>query len=65
MTSFMLACTLNGIISGGIHFKNVNHCIDYRDKLNNQTYIKDDKPQKYECICKLVPFVDTNKVRVY
>ena len=61
----MLACTLNGIVSGGIYFENVNVCIDYRDKLNNQTYMRKNKPQTYECICKLIPFVDTEKVRVY
>jgi len=65
MTAFMLACTLNGIATGGIYFENVNYCIDYRDKLNNQTYMRENEPQKYECICKLIPFVDTNKVRVY
>lgn len=65
MTAFMLACTLNGIVSGGIYFENVNVCIDYRDKLNNQTYMRENKPQTYECICKLIPFVDTDKVRVY
>ena len=61
----MLACTLNGIVSGGIYFENVTVCIDYRDKLNNQTYMRENKPQTYECICKLIPFVDTDKVRVY
>ena len=65
MTAFMLACTLNGIVSGGIYFENVNVCIDYRDKLNNQTYMRENKPQTDECICKLIPFVDTDKVRVY
>ena len=65
MTAFLLACTMNGIATGGIYFQNVNHCIDYRDKLNQQTFMKDDKPQTYECICKLVPFVDTEKVKVY
>ena len=65
MTAFMLACTLNVIVSGGIYFENVNVCIDYRDKLNNQTYMRENKPQTYECICKLIPFVDTDKVRVY
>ena len=61
----MLACTLNGIANGGIYFRNVNVCMHYRDTLNHQTYMKDDKPQTYECMCKLVPFVDTEKVKVY
>ena len=47
MTAFMLACTLNGIVNGGIYFENVNICIQYRDKLNNQSYMKADKPQVY------------------
>ena len=33
--------------------------------LDNQTFMKGDEPQTYECICKLVPFVDTDKVKVY
>ena len=65
MTAFLLACTLNGIMNGGIYFRDVNVCIDYRDSLNQQSYMKDDKPQTYECICKLIPYVDTEKVRVY
>ena len=65
MTAFLLACTLNGIANGGIYFRNVNVCMHYRDTLNQQTYMKDDKPQIYECICKLIPYVDTEKVKVY
>ena len=65
MTAFLLACTLNGIANGGIYFRNVNVCMHYRDTLNQQTYMKDDKPQLYECMCKLVPFVDTGKENVY
>ncbi len=65
MTAFLLACTLNGIANGGIYFRNVNVCMHYRDTLNQQTYMKDDKPQVYECMCKLVPFVDTGKIKVY
>jgi hypothetical protein len=65
MTAFLLACTLNGIMNGGIYFRDVNVCIDYKDSLNQQTYMRDNKPQTYECICKLIPYVDTEKVRVY
>jgi len=65
MTAFLLACTLNGIVNGAIYFRNVNVCLDYKDALNNQTYMKDDKPQVYECMCKLVPYVDISKVKIY
>ena len=65
MTAFLLACTLNGIVNGGIYFKSVNVCIHYKNILDNQTVMKGNEPQTYECICKLVPFVDTNKVKVY
>jgi len=40
-------------------------CIHYKNILDNQTFMKGNEPQTYECICKLVPFVDTNKVKVY
>jgi len=65
MTAFLLACTLNGIVNGGIYFQNVNVCIYYKNILDNQTFMKDNEPQTYECICKLIPFVDTDKVKVY
>jgi|TARA_R110002012_G_scaffold196973_2_gene365490 hypothetical protein len=65
VTAFLLACTLNGIATGGIHFEDVNICIGFKDKLNNQSFMKDNTPQRYECMCKLVPFVDKEKVRVY
>jgi hypothetical protein len=65
MTAFLLACTLNGIVNGGIYFRNVNVCLHYRDVLDNQSFIKNNETQTYECICKLVPFVDTDKVKVY
>ena len=46
MTAFLLACTMNGIANGGIYLQTINHCIDYKDKLNQQTYMKEDKRQK-------------------
>jgi hypothetical protein len=27
--------------------------------------MKDDKPQVYECMCKLIPFVNAEEVKVY
>ena len=65
MTAFLLACTLNGIVNGGIYFKSVNVCIHYKNILDNQTFMKGNEPQTYECICKLIPYVDTDKVKVY
>jgi hypothetical protein len=52
-------------MGGGIYFKNVNDCIHFRNKLHNQVIVKGEKEELYQCMCKLVPSVDTNKVKVY
>tara|TARA_R110002153_G_scaffold44645_4_gene125868 strand:+ start:239 stop:439 length:201 start_codon:yes stop_codon:yes gene_type:complete len=66
MTAFMLFCTLNGFVDeGAIYFKNVNDCLRFEKKLSNQTYMKNDKEQVYDCICKVIPNVDSKKVRIY
>ncbi len=66
MTAFMLYCTLNGFVAeGAIYFRNVNDCLSFEKKLSNQTYMKNDEEQVYDCICKLIPKVDPEKVRIY
>jgi len=52
-------------LEGGIYFKNVNHCVMYKDKLHNQVVMKGQDEQKYQCMCKLVPNIDPSKVKVY
>ena len=66
MTAFMLACYMNGVAQGGVYFKAVNDCTYYTKFLSKQQY-KDEAGQSvtYECICKLVPQVNPDKVRVY
>jgi hypothetical protein len=66
MTAFMLACYLSGSLSATLHFRNVNDCLYYSRYLGDQTYDSADGKQIiYECMCKVVPNVDTKKVRVY
>lgn len=65
MTAFMLACYMNGVMQGSIYFKSVTDCTFYAENLSGQEYKKDDKTQIYDCMCKLVPNVDEDKVRVY
>ena len=66
MTAFMLFCTLNGFVDEkSIYFRNVNDCLRFEKKLSNQTYMKNNKEQVYDCICKVIPNVDSNKVKVY
>jgi len=67
MTAFMLYCTLNGFLvnEGTIYFRNINDCLRFEKKLSNQTFMKNNKEQVYDCICKLIPKVDPKKVRVY
>ena len=66
MTAFILACYLNGVADrDGIYFRSAASCMDFRQMLSNQTYMKDDEKFTYECICELVPYVNKDKVRVY
>ena len=66
ITSFLLLCTLNGTVTeGGIYFRNVNDCMSFKETLNNQSFMKKNKPQLYECMCKLIPKVDPKKVQIY
>ena len=66
MTAFMLACYLNGIAQGAIYFRSVNDFTYYTKFLSEQEFDSETgQKQIYECICKLVPQVDKDKVRVY
>jgi len=64
VTAFMLVCYL-GANMEFIHFKNINDCILYKNSLHNQVIERNKEKQVYQCMCKLIPNVDTNKVRVY
>ena len=68
MSAFLLICTLNGIINngdGGIYFRNANECMNFKNILSGQSYIKNDEKQVYDCMCKLVPNINPEKVRIY
>ena len=65
MSAFVLICYLGFKMEGKIHFKNINDCLSYKNKLNNQTIFKGKKEQVYQCMCKLVPQIDDKKMRVY
>ena len=67
MSAFLLICTLNGFLDqgGGVYFRNANDCMNFKDILSGQSYMKNDEKQVYDCMCKLVPKIDEKKVRVY
>ena len=66
MTAFMLSCYMNVIAQGAIYFKSVNDCTYYTKFLNEQEYdTETGQKQVYKCICKLVPQINPDKVRVY
>jgi len=65
MTAFMLVCYLGLQVEGGIYFKDVNNCISFKKKLHNQVIMKNNKEEVYQCMCKLVPTIDPDKVRIY
>tara|TARA_R100000322_G_scaffold118361_1_gene76473 strand:- start:512 stop:715 length:204 start_codon:yes stop_codon:yes gene_type:complete len=67
MTAFMLYCTLNGFLvkEGAVYFRNINDCLRFEKKLSNQVFMKNKEEQVYDCICKLIPNIDADKVKVY
>ena len=65
MTAFMLACYMNGALQGSIYFKSVNDCTFYSQNLSGQQFDTDNGIQEYNCLCKLVPQIDSDKVKVY
>ena len=65
MTAFMLACYLNGVADGQIYFRSASDCVTFSRYLSKQEYDMKGKTQVYDCICKLVPLVNEEKVRVY
>ena len=65
MSAFILVCYLGLKMEGNIYFRNVDDCLSYKDRLNNQTIFKGKKEKTYQCMCKLVPQIDEKKVRVY
>ena len=65
MTAFMMVCYLGLKMEGGIYFKDVNNCLSYKERLHNQTIMKDEKEELYQCMCKLIPTIDSKKVKVY
>ena len=66
VSAFLLICSLNGVIDKtGIYFRSATSCMDFKKILSNQSYKRKEEEVVYECICKLVPKVNPNKVRVY
>ena len=67
ITVFMLSCLLlpSKLDKSMICFKSVNDCTYYKKVLNNQQFIKGNETNTYTCICKLVPSIDPDKVKVY
>lgn len=65
MTAFILTCMLGTMSSGSIYFKSVNDCTYYSKELSGQQLQTQDGMKTYKCICKLVPKINPDKVRIY
>ena len=52
-------------MEGGIYFKDINNCLSYKKRLHNQTIMKGKEEETYQCMCKLIPKIDPDKVKVY
>ena len=65
MTAFVLACFLGTASSGSIYFKSVTDCTFYAENLSGQIVESENGSQTYNCMCKLVPQIDPDKVKVY
>tara|TARA_R100001480_G_scaffold81682_2_gene90537 strand:- start:332 stop:508 length:177 start_codon:yes stop_codon:yes gene_type:complete len=48
-----------------IYFRSVNDCTYYSKKLSGQVFMSENGNQTYECHCKLVPSINSDKVKVY
>jgi len=60
----MLICFLGAKTEGYIYFRNINDCLSYKVKLHNQVIEKNNEEQIYQCMCKLIPQVESD-IRVY
>ena len=67
ITVFMLYCAMQPSEKNisKIYFKSVNDCSYYAEKLSDQQLMSEDGTETYQCICKLVPQIDSDKVKVY
>ena len=67
ITAFMLYCAMQPakINISKIYFKSVNDCVYYSEKLSGQVFMSENGNQTYECVCKLVPSINPDKVKVY
>ena len=67
ITAFMLYCAMQPakMNIAQIYFKSVNDCTYYADKLSGQEFMSVNGNQTYECVCKLVPSINPDKVKVY
>jgi hypothetical protein len=65
MSAFVLACYMATVASGSIYFKSIRDCLFYSEHLSGQQLETKDGIKQYNCMCKLVPQIDPEKVRVY
>ena len=65
MSAFLLTCFLNMNVDAKIYFKDVNNCLYYAEKLSEQRITIPEKVESYKCMCKLVPYVDVKRTKVY
>ena len=65
MSAFVLACYMGTVASGSIYFKSIRDCLFYSKHLSGQQLKTKDGMKQYNCMCKLVPQIDPDKVRVY
>lgn len=65
MTCFLLSCMLGIVNTGSVYFKSVNDCLYYSEKLSGQIIKTENGNETYDCSCKLIPYVNPKKVKVY
>jgi hypothetical protein len=53
------------VASGSIYFKSIRDCLFYSKHLSGQQLETKDGIKEYNCMCKLVPQIDPEKVRIY
>ena len=61
----MLMCYLNLNLNASVHFRNLNDCLYYAEKLTDQKVEIPEKVESYKCMCKLMPYVNEKNTKVY
>lgn len=65
MTAFALTCFLGLQAERAVYFRNVNDCLYFKELLHNQEIKVGKEPKSYQCVCKVIAQIDSNKFVIH